>query len=108
MKKFNELKIDSKFTKINKLKDALLSEMPKKTKFKFGVYSEGMFFYYANHKNLAFELGFFVNKNCGEIFPTERMEDMLSFVDYKKYFSLSKFNKQLNGSIDGLIKEYKF
>lgn len=94
--------------KKDKLETALFQELPKKTKFKLGVYSEGMFFYYANYKNLSFELGFFADKDCSELFPTEKIETLLSSINYKKYFSLNKFNKSLDGKKNALMQEYKF
>jgi hypothetical protein len=97
-----------KVTKKDKLETVLFSELPKKTKFKLGVYSEGMFFYYSNYKNLSFELGFFADKDCSELFPIEKIETILEIIDYKKYFSLSKFNKSLKTGDKALIQECKF
>lgn len=97
-----------KVTKKYKIETALFSELPKNTKFKLGFYSDGMFFYYTNYKNLSFELGFFADKYCSELFPIVKIETILQYIDYKKYFSLSKFNKSPKIGGDALIQEYKF
>jgi len=97
---FNDLKIRSQFMENKKITEKreglenilyLEIKFTKNTKFKFGVYSEGMFFYYATYRKKSFELSFFAKKDCSELFPTEKLSEILNIINYKKYFDLLVF-----------------